>query len=77
MVIGLSSFFYFKEDIMKERIEKKLEERIEYILNKNVEEITSEEFGILDLKLSNMKYEETKEEKEKEFAELFSKILIK
>lgn len=62
---------------MKERIEKKLEERIEYILNKNVEEITSEEFGILDLKLSNMKYEETKEEKEKEFAELFSKILIK
>lgn len=77
MIIGLSSFFYFKEDIMKERIEKKLEERIEYILNKNVEEITSEEFGILDLKLSNMKYEETKEERDKEFAELISKIMIK
>lgn len=62
---------------MKERIEKKLEERIEYILNKNVEEITSEEFGILDLKLSNMKYEETKEERDKKFAELISKIMIK
>lgn len=62
---------------MKERIEKKLEERIEYILNKNAEEITSEEFKILDLKLSNMKYEETKEERDKEFAELISKIMIK
>lgn len=62
---------------MKERIEKKLEERLENILNKNVEEITSEEFSILSAKLNDIKFEETKEEKEKEFAELFSKILIK
>lgn len=62
---------------MKERIEKKLEERLENILNKDVEEITSEEFSILNTKLNDIKFEETKEERDKEFAELFSKILIK
>lgn len=62
---------------MKERIEKKLEERLENILNKDVEEITSEEFSILSTKLNDIKFEETKEERDKEFAELFSKILIK
>lgn len=62
---------------MKERIEKKLEERLENILNKDVEEITSEEFSILSAKLTDIKFEETKEERDKEFAELFSKILIK
>lgn len=62
---------------MKERIEKKLEERLENILNKDVEEITSEEFSMLSTKLNDIKFEETKEERDKEFAELFSKILIK
>lgn len=62
---------------MKERIEKKLEERLENILNKDVEEITSEEFSILSTKLNDIKFEETKEERDKEFAELFSKILTK
>lgn len=62
---------------MKERIEKKLEERLENILNKDVEEITPEEFSILSAKLTEIKFEETKEERDKEFAELVSKILIK
>ena len=62
---------------MKERIEKKLEERLKNILNKDVEEITSEEFSILSTKLNDIKFEETKEERDKEFVELFSKILIK
>lgn len=62
---------------MKERIEKKLEERLESILSRDVEEITSEEFSILSAKLCDIKFEETKEERDKEYVELLSKILIK
>ena len=47
---------------MKERIEEKLEKNIERILEK--EELTSSDVAILKEKLSDIKYEETKEEDE-------------
>ncbi len=58
---------------MKERIEEKLEKNIERILEK--EELTSSDVAILKEKLSDIKYEETKEEDEEKRKELM-KMLI-
>ena len=60
---------------MKERIEEKLKENIERILNK--EELLPTDVAILKEKLSEIKAEETKEEdetKRKEMLELISKM---
>lgn len=57
---------------MKEKIEKKLQENIERILNK--EELTSSDVAILKEKISDIKFEENKEEEEikkKELMEMF------
>lgn len=61
---------------MKEKIEKKLKENIERILNK--EELLPTDVAILKEKLSEIKSEETKEEdetKRKELLEMFSKVI--
>lgn len=57
---------------MKERIEEKLQENIERILEK--EELTPSDVAILKEKLSDIKFEENKEEdeaKRKELMEMF------
>lgn len=57
---------------MKERIEEKLQENIERILAK--EELTPSDVAILKEKLSDIKFEENKEEdeaKRKELMEMF------
>ena len=53
---------------MKEKIIEKLEKNIERILEK--EELTSSDVAILKEKLSDIKYEETKEEDEEKRKEL-------
>lgn len=40
---------------MKEQIKEKLDKRIEYILSKDVRDITNEEYDILKDKLTNIK----------------------
>ena len=60
---------------MKEKIEEKLKENIERILNK--EELLPTDVAILKEKLSEIKAEETKEEdetKRKEMLELITKM---
>lgn len=60
---------------MKERIEEKLKENIERILNK--EELLPTDVAILKEKLSEIRVEETKEEEEtkrKEMLELITKM---
>lgn len=60
---------------MKEKIEEKLKENIERILNK--EELLPTDVAILKEKLSEIKAEETKEEEEtkrKEMLELITKM---
>ena len=58
---------------MKERIEEKLEKNIERILEK--EELTSSDVAILKEKLSDIKYEETKEEDEEKRKELMKMFI--
>lgn len=58
---------------MKERIEEKLEKNIERILKK--EELTPSDVAILKEKLSDIKFEETREEDEEKRKQLME-ILI-
>ena len=62
---------------MKEQIKEKLDKRIEYILTKDVKEITSEEFMTLSSKLSQIEFEETKEDRNKEYVEMLTKLFTK
>lgn len=63
-----------EELTLKEKIEERLNERINYILNKNIEDITCEEFLVLSSKLKDIGYEETKDKRNKEYIELISKL---
>lgn len=58
---------------MKEKIIEKLEKNIERILEK--EELTSSDVTILKEKLSDIKYEETKEEDEAKRKELMKMFI--
>ena len=63
---------------MKEKIEKKLNEKLEYILSKNIEEVSSDEYYILSSVLNEIKNEESKDErlqKQKELTETLVKTL--
>lgn len=62
---------------MKEQIKEKLDKRIEYILTKDVKEITPEEFMALTSKLSQIEFEESKEERNKEYVEIMTKLFTK
>ena len=62
---------------MKEQIKEKLDKRIEYILTKNVNEITPEEFMALTSKLSQIEFEESKEDRNKELVEMMTKLFTK
>lgn len=59
---------------MKERIEKKLKEKIEFILSKKVDELTRDEYEILVAKLGNIKFEETKQQKSEELSKICSQL---
>lgn len=63
-----------REILMKERIEEKLNQRLEIILEKDVKDITNEEYLILKSKLSEIKYDEGKEERSKKYAETIADI---
>lgn len=58
---------------MKERIEEKLEKNIERILEK--EELTPSDVAILKEKLSDIKFEETKEEDEEKRKQLMEMLI--
>lgn len=62
---------------MKEQIKEKLDKRIEYILTKDVNEITPEEFMALTSKLSQIEFEESKEDRNKELVEMMTKLFTK
>lgn len=59
----------------KDKINKKIDEVIEYIIGKDTKDITYNEYRILDSKLSSIKWEEEQAAKSKEMAELWSKTL--
>lgn len=61
---------------MKERLEKKLEERIELILNKKVEDMAAEDFMILTKKLDDIKFSENQVQKNKVLIEMIDKMFI-
>lgn len=58
---------------MKERIEQKLIENIERILNK--EELSSSDVAILEEKLSKLEYEERKPEMDKRLKNMMESVL--
>lgn len=58
---------------MKERIEEKLEKNIERILKK--EELTPSDVAILKEKLSDIKFEETREEDEEKRKQLMEMLI--
>lgn len=60
---------------MKEKIEAKLNEIIESIISKDAGDITYNEYRILDNRLSTIKYEEERQEKNREMAELMVKTI--
>ena len=57
---------------MREKIEKKITDIIDFIISKDVDKITYNEYRILDNKLSNMKFEEESKERNKHFAEMMA-----
>lgn len=62
---------------MKEKIEEKLNKRLELILEKEVEDISREDFEILEKTLSKIEFEENEEKRKQEYAELVAKALTR
>lgn len=65
---------------MREKIENKIQEKVEYILSKNVEKISGEEIAILEsqlLKIENVENEEEMKKRNKEMAELLVQAFLK
>lgn len=60
---------------MKDKIQSKINDVIEAIIAKKPEDITYNEYRILDSKLSAIKWEEEQATKNREMAELWSKTL--
>ncbi len=60
---------------MKEKIEKKLNEIIDYIISKNPADITYNEYRILDNCLNHIKYDEEQKEKSKKMIEAMTSAL--
>lgn len=64
---------------MKEKIKEKLYETTNYILDKEVKDITIDDYNILTSELTKIELEETKEQREKdndEMAQIMSKIFM-
>lgn len=60
---------------MREKIEVKVAEIIDYILGKEPQNITYNEYRILDAKLTAIKYDEEQKERNKELAEMMTKTI--
>lgn len=60
---------------LKDKINKKIDEVIEYIIGKDTKDITYNEYRILDSKLSSIKWEEEQASKNKEMSELWAKAM--
>lgn len=60
---------------MRDRIEKKINDIIESILAKNVNEITYSEYKILDCRSKDLKYNEDQAKKAEDMAQLMGKAL--
>lgn len=64
---------------MKDKINKKLENITNYILEKETKDITIDDYNILTSELTKIELEETKEQREKdngEMAQIMSKIFM-
>ena len=62
---------------MKEKIEEKLNKRLELILEKEIENITKEDFEILERALNKIEFKEDEEKRKQEYAELVAKALTR
>lgn len=62
---------------MKQKIEEKLNKRLELILEKEIENITKEDFEILEKALSKIEFKEDEEKRKQEYAELVAKALTR
>ena len=60
---------------LKDKINKKIDEVIEYIIGKDTKDITYNEYRILDSKLTSLKWEEEQASKNKEMSELWAKAM--
>lgn len=60
---------------MKERLEAKLEEVLNLILEKDAEDINPMEYGILDAKLKEIRMKEAQEESNKKYAKTMAELL--
>lgn len=60
---------------MKEKLEAKIEEVINLILEKDAEEINPMEYGILDAKLKEIRMKEAQEESNKKYAKTMAELL--
>lgn len=60
---------------MKDKIESKIAEIVNYIVEKPVSNISKEDYDILSSELRRIKYEADMEQKNKKFAELMSTTL--
>lgn len=64
---------------MKEKIKEKLQKITNYILEKEIKDITVDDYNILISELTKIELEETKEQREKdndEMAQVMSKIFM-
>lgn len=60
---------------MKEQINNKIVEIIKYIIDKPVEQITYNEYCILDAKLKDIQFKEDTSKNNKELQELMGKVM--
>lgn len=64
---------------MKEKINEKMTEVTNYILEKNVKDITIDDFNILNVELTKIEFEESKEQRDKnnsEMIEAMTKVIM-
>ena len=59
---------------MRNKIESKINEVIDYIVSKQPEDITYNEYRILDNKLASFKYDDERKERDMEMAELLGRV---
>lgn len=60
---------------MKERLEEKITEILNYIISKPVEQITNEDFTILAGELRDIRYREGEAERNKKFADSMTALM--
>lgn len=64
-----------KDICMKEKLENKIDDVLNYIINKPVEEITHEDYGILSSELRDIRFREGEAERSRKMAELMANAM--